>query len=573
MFRNKSEEFLGITARFLSKTKRVSSMRHRIRVRFFIALGMMSLVLLASNRPILGDRPKVRQPAVAGAFYPADPKELSKMVDEFLAKAVVPEIKDPILAVVAPHAGYIYSGPVAGHTYALLRGKKYARVVVISPSHFEAFSFSSIYDGDAYATPLGTVAVDKAFTAKLAKMDSSLRLSERGHTPRREQAEHSLEVQLPFLQRVLGEFQLVPIVMGDQSYESSRALGVSLAKLLDEGRERTSRKGRTQRPPSELDTLIVASSDLSHYHPYTEAVKLDHKTLNAVAEWDTLSLARNFERRVWEACGGAPIVAAMIASERLGANQARVIKYANSGDTTGDRGRVVGYGSVVFVASQSVASQKDPEFSLSQRDKDELMRVAKMSVEIAVKQQKLYELPPGEPESLVQERGAFVTLKEKGQLRGCIGYVAPIKSLVETVRDVAAFAALKDTRFPPVTAAELGQLEYEISVLSPLRRVNDVKQIKVGRHGLMVKKGEDEGLLLPQVPTEQGWDRNTFLEQTCLKAGLPQQAWRDEDTDIFSFTALVFGDHERPDPPKVNEPAQQKWKALPGLPAQGSARP
>ncbi len=228
------------------------------------------------------------------------------MVDEFLARAAPPAIKEPVLALVSPHAGYVYSGGVAAHSYALLKGRKFDRVVVISPSHVEAFNFSSVYDGDAYATPLGTIPVDKAFAAKLASLNPSIKLSSRGHAASGGQAEHALEVQLPFLQRVLGPFKLVPIVMGQQDYDTCRALGVSLAKLI-------------QGP----DTLLVASSDLSHFHPYDIAVKLDRKTLQAIEEWDYLSMSRNFELRVWEACGGGPIVAAMIAAERLGANRAR----------------------------------------------------------------------------------------------------------------------------------------------------------------------------------------------------------------------------------------------------------
>jgi AmmeMemoRadiSam system protein A len=272
-------------------------------------------------------------------------------------------------------------------------------------------------------------------------------------------------------------------------------------------------------------------------------VNLDRKTLTAIREWDYLSMSRNFESRVWEACGGGPIVAAMIASERLGANQARLLKYANSGDVTGDRSRVVGYGSLVLVKAAQAAAAQEP-FALAERDKDELLRVARASVETAVKEHKLYEYSPAGFEPLLQERGAFVTLKEKGELRGCIGYVSPLRPLGLTVRDVAAFAAVRDNRFPPVAAAELGRLEYEVSVLSPLRRVLDINQIQVGRDGLVVRKGGREGLLLPQVPTEQGWNRRTFLEQTCVKAGLPPRAWQDADTDIFSFTALVFGDRE-----------------------------
>ena len=466
---------------------------------------------------------KVRPAAVAGSFYPADPNALAKMVDGFLAKAAPPSLPD-VVALVAPHAGYEYAGQVAAYSYALLKGRRFDRVVVVSPSHYEAFGFSSVYDGAAYSTPLGQVPVDRAFAAKLATGSKLIRLSGLGHTPTRDKPEHALEDQLPFLQRVLGQFQLVPIVMGDQSYENCRALGLALAKLI----------------PG-TNTLIVASSDLSHYHPYADAVKLDHKTLKAIEEWDYLSMARNFESRVWEACGGGPIVAAMIASERLGASQAKVLDYANSGDTSGDKTRVVGYGAVAFVKAPARAAASEAPFSLSQREKDELLNIARRSVESSVRDHKQYEYSPVGFETLAQERGAFVTLKEKGQLRGCIGYVAPIKPLYITVRDVAAFAALRDTRFRPVSTSELGALQYEISVLSPLHRVLDINEIRVGQHGLIMKRGDTEGLLLPQVPVEEKWDLATFLEQTCYKAGLPKNAWQDADTDIFRFTALVFG--------------------------------
>ncbi len=469
---------------------------------------------------------KVRQPGVAGAFYPADPQMLTSMMDEMLAKAVQPPVAGSILAVVAPHAGYQYSGPVAAYTYGALKGHKYARVVVIAPSHYEAFDFTSIYDGDAYATPLGTIPVDRTFARELAKMSPTMKLSERGHQPTAAGAEHAIEVQLPWLQHVLGQFTLVPIVMGDQSYENSRALGVALAKLIHGG-----------------DTLIVASSDLSHYHPYDDAVKIDHKTLNALQEWDYFSMSRNFQMRVWEACGGAPIVAAMIAAERMGANQARVLKYANSGDTSGDHARVVGYSADVFVKAAHAAAQ-EPPFSLSDADKKELLALARKSVENYVEMGHPYQPEPSKSEALNRELGAFVTLKIGGDLRGCIGYTSAVKPLYLTVRDTATLAAVRDPRFPPVTALELPRLHYEISVLSPLRRVLNIEQIKVGEDGLIMVNGNSEGLLLPQVPVEEKWNRQTFLEQTCRKAGMHKDCWKDDGTDIFKFTAVVFGEHK-----------------------------
>jgi len=485
----------------------------------FFLLPILAAALPAQNR-------NVRPPMAAGSFYPADAKQLAGMIDGLLAAAKPAPIKD-LAAIVVPHAGYVYSGHVAAQAYALLKGRPIQRVVVIAPCHIDAFGFSSVFDGDAYDTPLGRVPVDTAFVAKLASMDKRVQRSGRGHGMVNGRGEHSLEVQLPFLQRVLKDFKLVPIVMGEQDYGTCRALGVALAKSI-------------QGP----GTLVVASSDLSHFHTYDKATQLDRKTLQALEEWDYLSMARNFERRVWEACGGGPIVAAMIAAERLGATEARVLKYANSGDVTGDKSSVVGYGAAALCKPESTGGTASARrFSLTTAEKTELLEIAKRSVETAVREHKGYDVGTARNARLMQERGAFVTLKKRGQLRGCIGYGAPGEPLAVTVRDVAAFAALEDRRFQPVSVAELPELEYEISVLSPLRRVLDTRQIRIGTDGLVIKRDASEGLLLPQVAPEQGWNRLQFLENTCLKAGINPSAWKDPDTDIFSFTALVFGDH------------------------------
>lgn len=475
----------------------------------------------------------VREAAVAGAFYPADRAALVAMMDSMLAgaKSSMREGaagEEKILAAVAPHAGYAYSGAVAAESFAALRGHRYRRVVVIAPSHYAAFEYTSVYDGDGYRTPLGTVAVDREFARRLARMGGGIRLSEEGHARTARGGEHAIEVELPWLQHVLGEFLLVPVVMGGQSYEASRELGVTLAKLIAE-------------EAATGETLVLASSDLSHYHTDAEARAMDAKTLAGMEAWDTLSLSRNFERRVWEACGGGPIVAAMIYAERRGANRARVLRYGNSSETTGDRTRVVGYSADLLVASTEKEAEK-ATFSLDAEEKKELLAIARESVRRAVEQGARYE--PAEPASakLRSEYGAFVTLKERGRLRGCIGFTAAVEPLYRTVRAVAMYAALRDPRFEPVKARELPELAYEISVLSPLRRVADAETIVVGRDGLLIKHGAREGLLLPQVPVELGWDRLTFLEQTCAKAGLDRHCWRNEQTDLFRFTAEVFGE-------------------------------
>ncbi len=501
---------------------------------------------------------KVRPPYVAGGFYPADATQLGKMIDEFLARASAEKLEGSLVALICPHAGYVFSGGVAAYSYIQLKGRSYDRVVVIAPSHYEAFPFSSIYEGDAYRTPLGDVPVDHEFAAKLAKLSSAIKISDRGHGEVQGHGEHALEDQLPFLQRVLGKFKLVPIVMGDQGYDACRALGIALAKAV----------------PG-TNTLILVSSDLSHYHPYEEAEVIDHQILKTIQDWDYLTLSQNTERQTWNACGGGPIVAAMIAAERMGARRAQLLMYANSGDVTGDKSRVVGYGALALVAEKENKKQgrKSAEFSLTPAEKQELLKIARQSVEVAVREKKILPVPADEPEALRHARGAFVTLKEHGNLRGCIGYMTPMKPLAETVRDVAAFAALEDRRFRPVGESELGTLEYEISVLSPLLKVEDINQIHVGQHGLLIRKGEYEGVLLPQVPTEEGWNRNTFLEQVCVKAGLPEHAWKDEDADLFMFTALVFAEPTKSKAATTDEISPPKPPTPPERSGPGSPRP
>ena len=472
---------------------------------------------------------KVREPMVAGGFYPADPAELKSMVDQFLENAGSHSVSGHIQAIISPHAGYIYSGHVAAEGYALLKGREISRVIVISPTHIEAFRGAAIYDGDAYKTPLGVIPVDKDFADQLSKKNSLLILSSKGHeTKRMGRGEHALEVQLPFLQRALGGFKLVPIIMGDQEYETCRTLGLALADLIKDDK-----------------TLIVASSDLSHFHSYAEAKRLDAKVTYSVQEWDYFNLHRSLQSGLCEACGGGPIISTMIACEAMGANNAELLKYANSGDIPdGDKSRVVGYASMALIRSSGASSQNEKLFSLSEKEQQQLLKIARDAVEFRIKEGDVLKLDKAYEAGLLQDRAAFVTLKINHQLRGCIGYTSPVSPLNQTVRDVAIQAATQDPRFRPVTKDELKLLTYEISVLSPFRKILDLNKIDVGAHGLLVKKGNRSGLLLPQVPVEQGWDRQTFIEQTCQKAGLLLDAWKDPKTDIFGFTAFVFGENE-----------------------------
>jgi AmmeMemoRadiSam system protein B len=270
---------------------------------------------------------RVRQPAVAGAFYDADPDVLRRHVDSLLDQARGATVKGAIKGLVSPHAGYMYSGSTAAVGYRLLRGKSYDAVILVGPSHREFFTGASIYPGDSYRTPLGDVPVHKEMRDELVKEGGTIMLSDAGH-----RGEHCLEVQLPFLQRVLGEFSIVPIIIGNQRREFCLALGNALAKAA-----------------SRRNVLLVASSDLSHYHPYDEAVKLDRQVIGLVEALDDRTMMDQIEEERIEACGGGPVVSVMHAAKLLGANRSQVLFYCNSGDVTGDKDAVVGYLSAAFL--------------------------------------------------------------------------------------------------------------------------------------------------------------------------------------------------------------------------------
>ncbi len=269
---------------------------------------------------------EVRRPAVAGAFYPADAQALSHQVRNFLARAPKQEIPGDIIALVSPHAGYLYSGQVAADAFKLIQGMEFDAVIVVAPSHRAVFPGGSVYDRGGYETPLGVIPIEKELCQKLQEKSTLIRFIPQGHSQ-----EHSLEVQLPFLQEALGQFRLVPIVLGDQSYRTCELIGQTIAGTV-QGKK----------------VLLVASTDLSHFHSYDEAVKRDRLILEDLQAFDPKRMSRTLESGEGEACGGGAVMAVMIAAKGLGANQSQVLQYINSGDVTGDRSGVVGYAAAVF---------------------------------------------------------------------------------------------------------------------------------------------------------------------------------------------------------------------------------
>ncbi|MFH1372504.1 MAG: AmmeMemoRadiSam system protein B [bacterium] len=472
---------------------------------------------------------EIRKPAVAGTFYPADPVKLSKAIAEMFARCDKPALTGRPLALIVPHAGYIYSGLTAAKAYKLLQGEQYDTVVVVSPSHTVFFKGASVYTGDGYETPLGTVETDRFLAERIASINPSVYASKMGHAVGAARGEHALEVQLPFLQVVLGRFRLVAIVMGDQEEDTIRSLGETLAAAL-----------------RDTNTLMVASTDLSHFHTEQEARRLDEAVCQAVEKCDPDLLLRTLDSGKGEACGGGPMAAVMMAAGRLGKTSVQSVQYTTSGESTGDFNEVVGYLSAAIV-TEKTSSRPDstvgspralPESdTISAEDRQKLFDIARAAIHARLRDK---DYTPPEIAGLSALSGAFVTLKIHGQLRGCIGQIRSHQPLYRTIAEMAVAAAFEDPRFPTLSADEFERLEYEISVLSPLRRVTNFTTISIGRDGLMIKLDFHSGLLLPQVATENGWDVTEFLEQTCLKAGLPKNSYKSRDAEVYKFSAEVF---------------------------------
>lgn len=471
----------------------------------------------------------IRKPSVAGLFYPEAPIELTKNIAGLFSEVTKVSLDSTPLALIVPHAGYPYSGRTAAKAYKLLEGEHYDTVVIISPSHTVFFKGASVYEGEGYETPLGVVDIDKDLSEKIASIHPSVYFSNMGHASGTTRGEHALEVQLPFLQIVLGKFKLVAIVMGDQEEDSINSLGETLATAL---------KG--------TNSLIIGSTDLSHFHSEKEARRLDFAVQGAIEKFDPKLLVNILESGKGEACGGGIVAAVMKAAQRLNGKQVQFLEYSNSGETTGDFNEVVGYLSAVIVTDKRAANintvlgtraKSKTEYKLSDEDKKQLLKIARSSIKARLKKEKYS--PPGIP-SLETEKGAFVTLKIDGYLRGCIGLIKVNRPLYETIAEMAVAAAFEDPRFPPLTDDDFENLEYEISVLSPLERVHDFNKIKVGQDGLMIKMDLNSGLLLPQVATDNDWNITQFLEQTCLKAGLPKNSYKEKTAEVYKFSAEVF---------------------------------
>ncbi len=472
---------------------------------------------------------KMREPAVAGQFYPGTKDGLNKTVTRLLEEVTIADISGQVIGIVSPHAGYDFSGAVAAHGYKLISDLGFKTIIIIGPSHRVFFEGAAVYDQGTWKTPLGAVEID----AKLAKEIISSNPQRIKSLPHVHNQEHSLEVQIPFLQKTLKDFKIVPIMLVEPRFEDCQILADAITNVVKDN-----------------SILLLASSDLYHGYSYEECIEIDKKTLGLIEKLDAKGLYDALVTNKAQACGGIPIVVAMLASQKLGANKAKILKATNSNEVMGETGGYcVGYGSLVFYQSQKgekkgkTAIEPNKSTGLSDNEKKELLIIARTTLEKHVRGGKIPEDIPLD-KKLLEKRGVFVTLQKHDTLRGCIGYVEGIKPIYEAVRDNAINASTNDPRFPPVKPEELKDIDIEITVMTPLKKITDPNVIEVGKHGIIIQRGRVFGLLLPQVATDYGWNREEFLAHTCMKAGLPINAWKEKDTEIYIFSGEVFSEKE-----------------------------
>ena len=480
--------------------------------------------------------PLVREPAVAGLFYPKEPAALSQLIATLLAAAPEPRVGH-LRALICPHAGYRYSGPTAACAYKAIAGRDFQKVILLAPSHYAMFRGASVSAADVFKTPLGPVPIwekarelagqppfvleSRCAVQRPAWSAQASRLppAEGEDTP--DTWEHSDEVQVPFLQKTLKNFKLLPIVLGEVDPEQ---VARGLEPLLD------------------AETLLVASSDLSHFHPYDRAKELDACCVAAITNLDLAQM------RDAEACGKSPILTILHLAKWKGW-QARLLDYRNSGDATGDKsGGVVGYAAVAFFEPDQEAGAAAEVYS--KEEKKFLMDLARQAVREAVDTGRLPIVKEATlPQRLTEKKGCFVTLTKQGRLRGCIGHILPQAPLYKAIMDNARSAALHDSRFPSVEAAELGELEFEISILTvpkPLAFTSPedlLSRLQPHRDGVVLKIGGRSATFLPQV-WEQIPDKAKFLDHLAAKAGSAPSDWREPGTSVSTYQAEAFKERE-----------------------------
>ncbi len=483
---------------------------------FVIVLAIISLFHLkeGSAPPLETIMEIVRQPSVADQFYPGNPKNLKMIVDSFLSNAEDKKLGD-VKALIVPHAGYVYSGQVAANGFKQLDSKKdkIKKVFIIGSSHARTAWYTGVEvtNYTQYLTPLGKVKVSQISTELAAKTHFS-------YNPPAEDS-HIIEVELPFLQRILGDdFEVIPLTVGGVDEGIINDVAKDISNYLDDS------------------SIVVVSSDLSHYHPYDDAVKLDTACINQIE-------AQSFSGTIGcEACGRDPILILLRIAEMRGW-KAKIIDYKNSGDTSGDKSSVVGYSAIVFYATEE---QSETEV-VNKAEQDFLLKLARATVESYVNDSKIPSADNLELTQIMKEsRGCFVTLNENGALRGCIGDIIPERPLYDCIIGNAVNAAVNDPRFPPVSIDELSSLDIEISVLTLPYELDYsspddlLSKLRPNIDSVVLRSGFRSSTFLPQV-WEMFDSKENFLVALCRKQGSPDDCWKN--AKVLVYQAQVF--HEQ----------------------------
>jgi len=484
-----------------------------------------ALLLAACALPAQAQQAQ-RNCAVCGSFYPETPSQLNAATAEFYKKASAAKKPDgKVLALLAPHAGYYFSGQTAAWAYAAA-GDAYDTVVIIGTGHNDRLDRAAL-DNSVYKTPAGDVQPDLAVISGLLKNGELFELNPSAHKP-----EHSIEVQLPLLMaRLKRPFALVPVLLNASGLDNAVLVGKNIAAAL---------RGRK--------ALIVISSDLSHYPPadiarasdltIIEAVKtLDPSYLALTAKELESSKAKNLEVA---ACGLQALIAGISAATALGANEADLLQYTNAGELPGfPPDKAVGYAAMAFVKA---AKPQKKDWPLSPEQQRFLLREARRSIADAFAGIPLSPAPLSMSPELNLPAALFVTITENGRLRGCVGTTEPLGSALDSARYFARSAAFSDTRFTPLKEPELDRVTLEISLLSRPEAVSSPSSIIPGRHGVIVQRAGRKGVFLPQV-WKQVPSKEKFLNELCeQKAGMERDCWKSGNTKLYIFTDYAFSE-------------------------------
>ena len=490
---------------------------------------------ITSNCKSQTNKPSImtnRQAIVAGKFYPSNKKELNNQLESIFNNAI-PQKTNDIIAIISPHAGYIYSGEVAASAFNQIDiDKNYETIFIIGASHVAYFNGASIYNKGNYITPLGEVEVDTALANKIIKDNPLFGLNSSYHLE-----DHCIEVQLPFLQyKMKTKFKIIPIIIGTDSEDICKKLANTLAPYFNN------------------KNLFVFSSDFSHYPNYKDAVLIDKITCDAILSNSANSLinivksndTKKISNLTTSICGYNAILTMLYITENLKNITIEPINYKNSGDYSHDSSRVVGYWALTVSekdnSSKSINIKEDIEFQLSEKDKKDLLNIARTTLESYINKGITPQLNDSLYSNKLKEQcGAFVTLKINGNLRGCIGRFMPNKPLYQIVQEMTIAAATQDYRFEKVTSKELNSITIEISVLSPLQEIKSINEIIMGKHGIYIKKGGKSGTFLPQVADETAWTKEEFLGHCAEdKAGIGWYGWKT--AEIYIYTAIIINE-------------------------------